>query len=219
MTRQSMALRLVLALIVAAPALLPSGPVSAADDISQTRPLASFDRVRLEGAFKTEIVAGGERSQIVIYGERDVVNRVTTGIESGTLVVGMRQGDTIFKSSPKLVIALPTLRSFTNSGAGTIKITGLTGGDVDIANAGAGSITAAGHAANMQISLDGAGKIDTTAVDARDVRVDNNGLGAVYVRANGSLTMNVNGVGEIRYAGNPSHVESHVSGIGRTGRL
>jgi hypothetical protein len=219
MTCQSIALRLVPTLIAASLALLPAGPARAADDTTQTRPLASFDRVRLDGAFKTEIVAGGARSQIVIRGERDIVTRVTTGIESGTLVVGMRHSDGIFNSFPKLVITLPALRGFANDGAGTVKISGLTGGDVDIANAGAGAITVAGRAANMKITLDGTGKIDTTAVDAHDVRVDNNGLGGVYVRANGSLTMNVNGVGEIRYAGNPTHVESHVEGIGRTGRL
>jgi len=41
----------------------------------------------------------------------------------------------------------------------------------------------------------------------------------VHVRANGSLKMNLNGVGEVRYAGTPSHVESQVSGIGTIGRL
>jgi hypothetical protein len=39
------------------------------------------------------------------------------------------------------------------------------------------------------------------------------------VRATGTLTASVNGVGEIRYAGNPAHVESRVNGIGRISRL
>ena len=191
---------------------------AAADTFAQTRALGSFDRIRLGGAFTTEIVAGEKRSQIVISGERDVVERVTTEVRGGTLEVGMRDGS-MNHESPKLVITLPALRGINNSGAGTVKITGLHGGDVAIANAGAASITAAGRASDLQIALDGAGKIDTTAVSARDVTVNNNGVGAVYVRASGSLTMNVNGIGEIRYAGNPSHVESHVNGIGRIGKM
>lgn len=195
-----------------------AAPIRAADEIAQTRALGSFERIRLTGAFTTEIVAGSERSQIVIRGERDVVARVTTEVRDGTLAVGMRDGS-MLHGSPKLVISLRALRNFRNDGAGMVKIARLTGGDLEIANSGAAAITAAGRASTLKITLDGTGKIDTTALTARDVSVDNNGVGGVYVRASGSLTLNVNGIGEIRYAGDPAHVESHVNGIGRIGRM
>jgi hypothetical protein len=35
------------------------------------------------------------------------------------------------------------------------------------------------------------------------------------VQGSGSLVLNVNGVGEIRYKGNPKNVEKHVNGLGR----
>ncbi len=149
----------------------------------------------------------------------DVLNRVTSEVRDGTLVVGMRSGNSMLDRSPKLTIDVAVLRGFENNGAGSIVIDGLTGGDIAIANSGAASIVVSGRAANATISLNGTGRIDTTAVDAGDVTVDNNGVGSIHVRAHGELTMNVNGVGEIRYTGKPTDVHSSVNGIGRIGRL
>jgi hypothetical protein len=173
----------------------------------------------LDGAFASEIAAGKQQTRVVVSGNPDVVARVTTEVSGGTLVVGMRPGLGVFGRSPKLEIRLPVLRGFANNGAGSVNITGLTGGDIEIENAGAASIVASGRAAREDVSLEGVGKIDTTALDARDVTVSNDGVGSVQVRASGILTMSVNGVGEIRYSGNPSHVESHINGIGRIDRL
>jgi hypothetical protein len=209
-----------LAVFVAALIVIPlATPSLAADDVAETRTVSAFDRIRLEGAFASEITAGEHQTLVVVSGNRDVVARVTTKVSGGTLVVGMRPGLGLFQRSPRLEIHLPVLHGFANDGAGSANVTGLTGGDIEIEDAGAASIVASGRAAREDISLEGVGKIDTTALDARDVTVSNDGVGSVHVRASGILTMSVNGVGEIRYIGNPSHVESHISGIGRIGRL
>jgi len=209
-----------LAVLAAALFVVPlAAPGRAADHVSQTRAVSGFDRIRVEGAFDTEITAGGSRTHVVVSGNGDVVARITTAVEGDTLVVGTQPGFALFGGAPKLEIGLPVLRGFANDGAGSARISGLTGGDIDITNAGAASIVAAGHAARENISLEGTGKIDTTALDARDVTVNNNGVGTVHVRASGVLTMTVNGVGAIRYAGNPARIESHVNGVGSIGRL
>jgi hypothetical protein len=192
-------------------------PGYAADDVSEVRAVGAFDRVEVSGAFATEITAGRE-SRVTLRGSRATLDTVTTEIRDRTLVVGMRDGK-VNGELPTVTIALPTLRGFTNTGFGSIKIGGLTGADIDINNGGAASVVVAGHAGHETIELNGAGKIDAKGVDAKDVVVDNNGLGLVEVRASGSLDMSVNGLGMIRYAGRPSHVESHVNGVGRIERI
>jgi hypothetical protein len=191
----------------------------AADLVSETRAVSGLDRVRLEGAFTAQITAGAPRTVVVVAGSRAAVSRVTTEVRAGALVVGMRPGLDLAGPGPRLEIRLPVLRGFANDGAGSVRLDGLTGGDVAIESGGAASIVAAGRAARERIALNGAGKIDVTGVDARDVTVANDGVGSVRVRAARSLTMNLNGIGEIRYAGNPALVKSHVNGIGSVGRL
>jgi len=194
-----------------------AAPSRAAEGLSETRNVSGFDHIRLTGPFSTEITAG-RPTLVTLYGDRDVVNRITTEVDGDTLVIGMRN-EWGFNRKAKLVIALPELRGLANDGAGSVRISGLAGGDIEIENAGAGSIVASGRVANESIALDGVGKIDTTALEAKDVTVSNNGVGSVRVRVSGVLTASVNGVGEIRYTGNPSHVESQVFGIGRIDRL
>lgn len=199
--------------VVAAPV-----PGYGADDVSEVRPVGAFDRVELSGAFETTIGAGRE-SRVTIRGSRAALDRVTTNIRDRTLVVGMREGSGLDGSLPKVTIDLPILRGVTNTGFGSIKVGGLTGADVEIVNSGAASVTVTGRAGHETIELNGAGKIDATGVDAKDVEANNNGVGVVDVRASGSLEMTVNGLGMIRYAGSPSHVESHVNGVGRIQRI
>jgi hypothetical protein len=194
-------------------------PGYAADDVSEIRAVGAFDRVEVSGAFKTDISAGHASSRVTLRGSRAALDTVTTNVHDGTLVVGIRDGAGLNGTLPTVTIALPDLRGFKNSGFGSAKIGGLTGADIEIENGGAASIVVAGRAGHETIELNGAGKIDATGVDAKDVEVDNNGVGLVEVRASGSLEMNVNGVGVIRYAGSPSHVESHVNGIGRIQRI
>jgi hypothetical protein len=218
MTPRQTFLRLA-AVLAAIPLVAAAFSSDAEAAVSQPRDVSGFDQIRLQGAFTATITAGSRTTSVVITGDPAVVNNVTTGLDGKTLVVGMKPGTNFLKNTPGLTIALPALTGFANEGAGSMKIVGLTGGTVALSNAGAATITASGRAANLTIALDGTGKIDTTGVNARDVTVDNNGVGSVRVRASGNLTMNVNGVGEIRYAGNPTNVESHVNGVGRISRL
>jgi hypothetical protein len=178
--------------------------------------VATFDRIRLDGAFATTITVGKPAS-IRLHGDPAQVRNVTTEVENGTLTVGERDRRTN-AHDVVLDISVPALRSFANDGAGGTTILGVSG-DVEFANSGAGSIVASGRANTEAVSLDGVGKIDTQGVDAHDVSVDSNGVGAVYVRGSGTLSLTVNGIGEIRYAGHPAHVEQQVNGLGRIGPI
>jgi hypothetical protein len=190
-------------------------PVSAADRVSQTRSVSGFDRIRLDGAFSATVTAGTRETRFVMSGDPDQLARVTTKVSDGLLVVGMRDGDNHLKGTVRLIVDLPVLRSFKIAGVGHANITGLTGADLELSIPGAASIDASGRAGNETIALDGTGKIDASAVTAHNVTADANGVGAIYVQGSGSMVLNLNGVGEIRYKGNPTNVEKHVNGVGR----
>jgi hypothetical protein len=198
---------------------LNAAPGRAATDAIRTRTLAPFDRVETDGAFTVRVLAG-HAQRVTVSGDPAIVDQVVTSVEHGTLVITMRPGfNDVFHRQPHLTIELPALRAFGNHGAGSVTIDGVAGGALELSNAGAARMRVAGHVATLAIALDGVGLIDTTALDAQNVTVDNNGVGRVDVRASGNLTMNVNGVGEIRYAGKPATVDRHVNGIGRIERL
>ena len=195
-------------------------PGRAAQDVTQTRAVARFDRVVMEGAFSTVIVAGAHDTRVELTAGSDIMDKITTTVDRGTLTVGMRDGTWTNRRSPHVVIELPALRGFPRSrcwfgenfGSGWAAIWRLT-------MAGAGSIKAAGRADHVTIALAGAGSIDSTALDARDATVNNDGVGTVRVRASKVLSATVNGVGSILYTGPVTAVASVVNGIGSIHRI
>ena len=194
--------------------MLPAGAAE-----TQSRTVGGFDRITVEGVFSTEVQAGAAHTSVTVTGEPDVLARVTTEVRDGTLHVGMRSGTNNNVRNLKLAISLPVLHRFSNNGAGSAKLSGLTGSDLEIENSGVGSIRASGRAGRLTITLEGVGKIDATELDARDVSVENDGVGSAYVRASGKLSLSVNGVGEIGYTGNPTEIEQHVNGVGRIRKI
>jgi hypothetical protein len=218
-TRQAVVSVLAAATVAATLALRVTAPsVAASAQIAQVRAVPAFDRVKVDGAFTITIAVGHPKS-VTVSAPAGLADRVTTTVEGRTLIVGMKSGSNPFHASPNLAIALPALLGFENNGAGVVTIGGLSGGDLDLSNAGAASMTLTGRVARLTIALDGTGKIDAGALDAKDVTVENNGIGSIVVRASGALVMNVNGIGSIRYAGTPAHIESHVNGVGSIGRV
>jgi hypothetical protein len=199
--------------LVSAAAALASVPARAGDDVTEARAVAPFERIRFEGFFDATVSSGARAPRVTLTAPRDTLAVVTTTVRDGTLVLGTRPGAEQ-QHVVKIAVDVPVLRGVEATGVGHAGISGLHGGDFAITDSGAMTIDAAGRAENLTVTLDGVGKIDTTALDARDATVDNNGVGSVRVRAAGTLALTVNGVGEIRYAGNPAHVASHVNGVG-----
>jgi hypothetical protein len=196
-----------------------AGPAAAGNEAAQTRATANFNKVQLDGYFEADIRSGESRTSVVLSGDPSILTRITTDVRDGTLFVGMKSGTNNVNTPTRVAISLPALRALSNAGAGLVNITGLGGEDIAIANDGAAAIRAAGRASRESLTLDGVGKIDASGVDARDVSADNNGVGRITLRASGRLTMSVNGVGEIRYTGNPASVQSQVNGLGRISRF
>jgi len=193
-------------------------PVVAADDVTEVRAVGAFDRVRSDGVFTVHVTAGAREQKVVVRGAPDVVSRTVTETHNDTLEIRLRSGvQTQNMNRPIIVdIGVPALRRFENAGVGTAALAGLSG-DVALVNSGTGTISAMGTATKETIDNSGVGAVDASGVRARDVSATSSGVGNVEVRVSGTLMASVSGIGQVTYLGNPTHVESHVSGLGNVG--
>jgi hypothetical protein len=64
------------------------------------------------------------------------------------------------------------------------------------------------------ISLNGVGKLEAFDLESETCTVTVSGMGGVEVNVKENLNARVNGVGSIRYQGNPSKVDDRISGLG-----
>ena len=79
---------------------------------------------------------------------------------------------------------------------------------------GSGQLSAAGNAARLDVTISGDGQAQLDQLTARDVRAVVSGSGLIQVTATASLDAAVPGSGSIVYSGNPSQVNTGVTGSG-----
>ena len=81
-----------------------------------------------------------------------------------------------------------------------------------------GSMKLKGESPILTISNEGIGNIDASQLNAEKVSLFSSGIGRVAVHCTGELSLEVSGIGEVKYTGNPTVIKENVSGIGKVTR-
>ena len=183
---------------------------------TEQRDVSGFDRVSFEG-FGTLIIAHGSEESLTIEAEDNILPRIETMVDGGTLEIGFdtdRWQDIVRPTkSITYTLTVITLDGIALSGAGSIEASGIDAERFDVELSGAGSIEISGFAEAQAINVSGAGSYDSRALRSEYVDVNISGAGNAIVWATDSLDVNISGVGNVSYYGDPQVRES-VSGLG-----
>lgn len=164
---------------------------------TQSRDVPAFDSVELAGGNNVVIHVGGRQS-VVVKADDNLLRRVTTKVQSGTLVIGNTPGSLM-----------------TNlAGGGNVVVTGIETESLTVTLSGSGNLTGTGSAGSLAVTLSGSGNAWFTGLAADDVHAVLSGSGNIFVTASKSLDASLPGSGTIVYAGNPRAVTKSVTGSG-----
>jgi hypothetical protein len=178
--------------------------------------LGGFNAIDFRGVARINISVGVP-SSVSIEGGSRAVKGLEVAVRDNTLHVNADKSHWNWFSSPqKLVlnIGTPELVAMESNGAGSVHITGFSGGVHAMRVAGAFSVHGQGEVDTLNIKLDGAAHIDYGQVVAQEATVTVNGAGNVEVQAVRLLDATVNGLGAIQYLNEPLKVESSIQGLG-----
>jgi len=183
--------------------------------VAETRDIESFESIELRGAAELDINVGPAAS-VNLNGSERTLKQVETRVSGDKLIINVSKSRGWFGDGGHLKVSIttPKLTKLESNGAGDIEIHGLNGGEQTLELAGAHNVKAYGHVDELKIELSGAGNVDYRNVVAAKARVKVNGAGNVEVHATESLRAEVNGVGAVRYSGDPAKVESELHGLG-----
>ena len=179
----------------------------------QVRDVAPFNSVALAGS-NNVVIRVGENQSIVVRADDNLLDRVTTEVQSGRLVIANTPGSLTTNSPMMVEVNVPALDALTLTGSGNIVVTGIETESLEVTLPGSGTVTGSGTAARLDITVSGSGAVQFTRLVANDVRAVVSGSGSIFVTATRSLDASVSGAGAILYQGNPQDVTKSVTGTG-----
>jgi hypothetical protein len=169
--------------------------------VTQQRAVGNFSRIELRGSTDIEVRLGAAPS-LSVRADDNIVQMITTRVESGTLIVDTR-GSFRTRSSPRAFVTAPNIDYLASRGSGNADIAGVANRRIELQLQGSGNITAVGRTEEIKVALRGSGNIDTRALSAGVADVALTGSGNVYVVTNGALTGRLAGSGNIYVDGQP----------------
>jgi hypothetical protein len=180
---------------------------------AESRTLPPFSRVEVAGSNDVKVHVG-IRQYVVVHADTNLVEKVTTEVRAGELVVDNRAGTFTARTPMRVDVGVRSLDSLTLSGSGVISVTGVNTRALSATLSGSGVLSASGTATRLDVTLGGSGDAQLQDVIARDVRAVVTGSGRITVTATKSLDASVPGSGAIFYGGDPPQVTTSITGSG-----
>lgn len=189
-----------------------SGPVGSGVSAVDERAVEPFRRLELAGSNEVSIEVGAPRS-VVVSADDNLLDRVTTEVERGELVVDT-EGSFTTAAPMTVVVTVPTLDGLELSGSGAITAEGVRGSFLAVTLSGSGLVSAAGRVNILDVTLSGSGNVGLDRLRTMDARAELTGSGRIVVNVTGTLDASIDGSGTITYLGNPLELQQQVTGSG-----
>ena len=106
-----------------------------------------------------------------------------------------------------------------NKGVGQIIIDDCNVNVFKLTSKSVGSIEVKGTANETNIHSEGIGKIDCSKFETNKATVVSRGVGDLSIYAKEVLDLDITGLGNVNYYGNPSEVKSNITGMGKASRM
>ena len=206
---------------------------------SKTFNVSTFEAIESNSVANIHFFQGTSTS-LRAEGYKDLIDRLNVNVRNGKLIIEMPKNTfknnnlknkklDIYISSPTLnLIEMKGVGNFlfekafnspkleiVSDGVGNLKADNLNCGHIFIRSHGVGNIDLAGKAKNMTISSDGVGNIKAKKLVAQHASVNLSGVGNVAFNCSESMDVELSGVGNAIYYGNPKIKNMSRDGVGK----
>lgn len=184
----------------------------------ETREVAGFDAIDLEGPFRATIEVGSpggaegpSATTLELRGDDDVVPKVRAEVQGSTLHLSL-PGRVVTKLPLEAIVRVPSLVELDASGAATVVVSGLEGERLEVDASGASRVSLAGRVDALDLEVSGASAVEAQGLSVTQASVDASGASTVDVLARQVLHAEASGASTIRYHGRPAQLAEDASG-------
>ncbi len=205
----------------------------------QDRPVKNFNKIEVSGGFNV-ILTQGTVEKLTIVADDDILPKIITEVRGGTLIIRL-ENNTWNKNTKNLTAELTFIHLDGIDVSGAVKITGtnpmkfsklkiegsgaskidlnLTATRLDCNFSGASEITLKGNAPEFEVDLSGASNLEALDFLTRKCNIECSGASDARVYATESLNVEGSGASKITYTGNPSNLDSDMSGASKISKI
>ena len=210
------------------------------NQVTDSRDIEGTKRLKVSGIFNLYL-SQGDRPAIRIEGDEELTKKLKITQDGDWLELDFEKvNESFFKNNSKVnvYLTLSELEEFVFDGVGNIKTeTALEVNDLSIKGDGVGNLTIELEANTVKadfsmlgninlrgtvnaigLSNDGLGNVDASDLIAQNMNLRSSGIGRVAVHCEGDLSIVVDGIGTVRYTGNPNVIKEEINGIGKVMR-
>jgi len=163
--------------------------------VTRNLTLDSFNEIHLEGVSNVYVTISDEQST-VLKAQQNIIDVMTWEVVAGTLLIGLEENTSIENHEEiRFEIEIPELHEIIHDGVGDFDLTGNTQETLDITHTGVGDIY--GY-----------------ALPVNECYLVTSGVGDCKVKVNDYLNVELTGVGNVYYRGNPE-IEYTDMGVGQ----
>jgi hypothetical protein len=184
--------------------------------ITEIRKAEPFNQIKIDGIFNIYLSQGEEES-IKVEADDNLLEYIKTDIKDHGLFIDFTSSKGIQKSAKlNIYITLTNINLLELEGIGSVScLTDLNLNKLKLINSGIGSINLKGKASEVYMKNSGIGKIKATEFEVAYLKVKASGVGSVKVNATKEISVNLSGVGNVYYTGEPELKDIDIDGIGK----
>lgn len=204
MTRSALAL-------LAAFSLSACHQIEGGPELSETRTLSAFTRVRIEDGLTATFSPG--TSQVAISAPEKVVANLVTEVQSGVLVVRLKPNVIVTSlDTTEIVITGDALQAAEATGASKLTVTGVTASPFRATASGGSDLIVSGTTADARLNASGASTLTASDLLAQSVSVEATGASTVSLNASKSVDGVASGASHVVIGGAATDVYISATG-------
>lgn len=185
-----------------------------ADEVSQSRDVATFTKIQVNGAVELKLVAGKDQSVQVTADDR-WIDQITTEVRNDTLIIDMDDIDWNDDNDGILInITMAVLEELVVEGAVDADLEEIDSPELSLTINGAGDVDVSGKCGELEVDIRGAGDISARELECEVASVSIFGAGDADVFASKEITAKLMGVGDVTVYGNPQKINRSIFGLG-----
>jgi hypothetical protein len=180
-------------------------------DLSETRSLEPFTRVRIEGGLTATLTPGSP--QATVNAPQKVVENLQTVVLNGTLIVRLKPGVIVTSlESTEVLITGQAVAAVEATGASQLTVSGVDASPFRASASGASQLTVSGKTADARLSASGASTVSAAELIAEVARVDASGASTIQVSASKSVEGSASGASQVTVSGGADAANVSTSG-------